>query len=195
MFAFSGSRGDHGIDGAPGKPGERGHQGVTGADGVNGAPGPRGEEGPRGKQGVQGNGRSEVFVLHSYNRTTPRCPVTTHVLWEGFSLASSYPDRAISSSSSFCMRRFSLLQTLANLGQGSTNSVWHGAWDAEGAVSGKVLDEGAAKKVVARCSVCETERSLLTVHSGSTQLPQCPQGWESVWTGFSYITAGVSVKL
>lgn len=175
------------MDGTPGKPGGRGLHGATGADGVNGGPGPRGEEGQRGKQGAQGNGGSEVFVLHSFNSSVPQCPATARMLWEGFSLGSAF-----FKNSGSCMRRFSLLQTLANLGgHGSTESVWHAAVDVEGVEDGRKVDEETAKKMVARCSVCEMERSLLTLHSGSTQLPQCPEGWESMWTGFTYITSTV----
>jgi integrin beta 8 len=161
---------------------------------VNGAPGPRGEEGLRGKQGKQGNGSSEVFVLHSYNSTVPRCPMATHTLWEGYSLgpgsAGSTLNKGISNPGT-CMRQFSLLQTLANLGHASTASVWHAAGDVDGVESGKTVDEPTARKMAARCSVCEVERSLLTLHSGSTQLPQCPQGWESLWRGFTRVTSTV----
>ena len=156
---------------------------------MRGIPGARGEEGPRGKQGPQGNGSTEVFVLHSFNSTIPQCPQTAHMLWEGFGLT----DKAISDSGS-CMRRFSEFQKLDNLGSGGdgTRTLWYAASGVDGVQDGRELDVPTARKMAARCSVCEVERSLLTVHSGSTRLPQCPQGWESVWSGFTQVTSNVS---
>ena len=54
------------------------------------------------------------------------------------------------------------------------------------------LDEASAKKLVSRCSVCEVEGSVLTRHSMTTELPECPEGWESMWTGFTYQSLSVS---
>lgn len=38
-----------------------------------------------------------------------------------------------------------------------------------------------------RCSVCEITSNVIAVHSQTTLTPQCPQGWESLWTGYSFI--------
>lgn len=48
------------------------------------------------------------------------------------------------------------------------------------------MDEVTARKMVSRCSICEVEGSVLTRHSMTTELPECPEGWESLWTGFTY---------
>lgn len=40
---------------------------------------------------------------------------------------------------------------------------------------------------ISRCSVCETTSNVIAVHSQTTQTPQCPRGWESLWTGFSFV--------
>lgn len=165
--------------------------------GVTGAPGPRGEEGLRGKQG---RGNVEVFVLHSFNSTVPQCPQTTHKLWEGFSKGPNVDGGrgvAISDPGS-CVQRFSVLQTLSSLGAnfapgfGPMYSNWHIARDVEGVQEGKEVDPSAAEQFVARCSVCGAEASMLAVHSGSTQLPPCPDAWESMWTGFTYVVGTVS---
>jgi hypothetical protein len=57
------------------------------------------------------------------------------------------------------------------------------------------LDETTAKKMVSRCSICEVEGSVLTRHSMTTELPECPEGWESLWTGFTYQSLSVSFKV
>jgi hypothetical protein len=38
-----------------------------------------------------------------------------------------------------------------------------------------------------RCSVCETLTRVITVHSQSLQSPECPDGWDSLWRGFSFL--------
>lgn len=38
-----------------------------------------------------------------------------------------------------------------------------------------------------RCSVCETTSNVIAVHSQTPLIPQCPQGWESLWTGYSFV--------
>lgn len=41
--------------------------------------------------------------------------------------------------------------------------------------------------VVNRCTVCEASTRVITVHSQSVQLPDCPDGWEPLWRGFSFL--------
>ncbi len=74
---------------------------------------------------------------------------------------------------------------------GRSESRWYAANDVESLSSS---DEGESKyrKMVSRCSVCEVERTLLAVHSGSTHNPECPPRWNTLWSGFSYISASVS---
>lgn len=38
----------------------------------------------------------------------------------------------------------------------------------------------------ARCSVCETSTRVIAIHSQSMSIPDCPGGWEEMWTGYSY---------
>lgn len=44
-----------------------------------------------------------------------------------------------------------------------------------------------------RCSVCEMTSNVLAVHSQTTLIPQCPQGWESLWTGYSFVMVKKSI--
>jgi len=41
--------------------------------------------------------------------------------------------------------------------------------------------------VVNRCTVCEAPTRVITVHSQSVQLPECPDGWDPLWRGFSFL--------
>ena len=38
-----------------------------------------------------------------------------------------------------------------------------------------------------RCSVCETPTRSLALHSQSMDVPKCPQNWQELWIGYSFI--------
>lgn len=42
------------------------------------------------------------------------------------------------------------------------------------------------EKYISRCAVCETTTRLISLHSQSMEIPDCPQGWEEAWIGYSY---------
>ena len=181
------SAGEAGEDGAPGPTGKEGLQGEPGKTGLTGSSGPRGEEGPKGARGEKGSAHTDVFVLHSFSSSAPDCPEISDTLWEGFSLAASPLGRGIASPTS-CMRRFAFLRTLRSLDDVTDMHVsWHVAEDVDGDEGGS--DESALGRMVGRCSVCAVERTLLTLHSGSTRPPLCPSGWDGLWDGFTYLSS------
>lgn len=40
---------------------------------------------------------------------------------------------------------------------------------------------------LSRCSVCEAPAMVIAVHSQTIQIPQCPEGWSSLWIGYSFV--------
>lgn len=38
-----------------------------------------------------------------------------------------------------------------------------------------------------RCSVCETTTHVIAVHSQSMDIPYCPEDWEELWIGYSFV--------
>lgn len=38
-----------------------------------------------------------------------------------------------------------------------------------------------------RCVVCEAPSMVIAVHSQTLEIPDCPDGWESLWIGYSFI--------
>lgn len=44
-----------------------------------------------------------------------------------------------------------------------------------------------------RCSVCETTSNVIAIHSQTTEIPDCPQSWESLWTGYSFVMVKTKV--
>eukprot|EP00105_Crassostrea_gigas_P036389 XP_019920537.1 PREDICTED: collagen alpha-1(IV) chain-like [Crassostrea gigas] len=45
----------------------------------------------------------------------------------------------------------------------------------------------ALQRYISRCSVCEALSEVVAVHSQETRVPDCPSGFRSMWTGFSFI--------
>jgi integrin beta 8 len=50
------------------------------------------------------------------------------------------------------------------------------------------------EKYISRCSVCETDNTVMAFHSQSQDIPSCPAGWGDdsnndapLWTGYSFI--------
>ena len=159
--------------------------------GENGIPGHRGETGPKGDQGQNGQGRSEVFAIHSFRHNVPNCPRGSSLLYNGYSLASLSTNLPTSSlySIASCPRRFSAKATLRQLGQENTASVWYGvSLPSQSSKTGANLN-------VSRCAVCEVEASMLTTHSLSTNVPPCPSSWKALWSGFSYQSSQDSVSI
>lgn len=46
-----------------------------------------------------------------------------------------------------------------------------------------------------RCSVCETTSNVIAVHSQTTQIPECPREWESLWSGYSFVMVKKKKKI
>lgn len=45
---------------------------------------------------------------------------------------------------------------------------------------------------ISRCIVCDVPSNAIAIHSQSSEVPECPRGWRSLWIGYSF--AMVSVK-
>ena len=39
---------------------------------------------------------------------------------------------------------------------------------------------------ISRCAVCDAPANVIAVHSQTTQVPQCPRGWNELWIGYSF---------
>ena len=45
----------------------------------------------------------------------------------------------------------------------------------------------AVSPFISRCTVCETPSVHMAVHSQDVTNPECPVGWSSLWSGFSFL--------
>lgn len=43
------------------------------------------------------------------------------------------------------------------------------------------------QQYISRCSVCEAPSQAVAIHSQDVNIPQCPEGWRSLWIGYSFL--------
>lgn len=116
---------------------------------------------------------TEVIAVHSRSSIVPQCPGNAILLWDGYSVAQNnfgftgMPNVVRSGS---CLRQFTKLTWFSWLAKQNTN---------QEKVEYSVED-------VSRCSVCEVSGSILTLHSQTTSVPECPETWSNLWAGYSY---------
>jgi integrin beta 8 len=193
-------QGDIGEIGIIGRRGEKGDQGIEGRRGVNGRNGYRGPKGYRGDAAPPPpppKSRGFIFTVHSQSVEIPQCPVNTVSLWDGYSLASLIAGgRAVGQDLGIggsCLRRFTTmpymlcdLNSVCNYAQNNDDSMWLATSESM-PMSMAPIPSKEIEKYISRCSVCETTTRVLAVHSQSMDIPDCPRGWEEMWTGFSYV--------
>lgn len=46
---------------------------------------------------------------------------------------------------------------------------------------------------ISRCVVCEAPSSPIALHSQTSEQPDCPPSWRSLWTGYSFLMVGTAV--
>lgn len=47
--------------------------------------------------------------------------------------------------------------------------------------------EEEIRPYISRCSVCEAPAVAIAVHSQDVSIPHCPEGWRSLWIGYSFL--------
>lgn len=127
-----------------------------------------------------------MLVLHSQNNVTPDCPNgLSHVL-SGYSYLQSIDTVYGAATQDLGSIGSCLIHFATSICLG-TDCVSY--WLA-GNVTTKNLSE--MKKTVSRCSVCLLTSSILTLHSMNSESPSCPQGWNILWDGYSFISVSIS---
>ncbi|KAG0712328.1 Collagen alpha-1(IV) chain [Chionoecetes opilio] len=54
-------------------------------------------------------------------------------------------------------------------------------------IEGRDIKNYISKYAKERCMVCEAPSLVIAVHSQTLDIPDCPQGWDSLWIGYSFI--------
>lgn len=194
-----GDPGDKGLAGLIGVPGEVGTKGDPGLPGPPGASGIPGHSGPTGVKGVPGPAGGDfyngnILVRHSQNDSIPECPFGLSKLWDGYSLLylegnerSHTQDLGLPGS---CLQRFNTMPfvfcdhvNVCYYASRNDKSFW---LSTNAPMPSSPVAESSITPYVSRCAVCETPSHVIAVHSQSQDIPDCPDHWTSVWTGFSF---------
>uniref|UniRef100_A0A803SN23 Collagen IV NC1 domain-containing protein n=3 Tax=Anolis carolinensis TaxID=28377 RepID=A0A803SN23_ANOCA len=136
-----------------------------------------------------------TLVKHSQSEQIPPCPVGMSKLWEGYSLLYvEGQEKAHNQDLGFagsCLPRFSTMPFLyCNINEvcyyASRNdkSYWLST-----TASIPMMPVGSFQiaQYISRCSVCEAPSQAVAVHSQGINIPQCPEGWRSLWIGYSFL--------
>ncbi|CAB0012722.1 unnamed protein product [Nesidiocoris tenuis] len=199
-IAIKGDQGDPGRDGLKGMPGPDGIEGYSGGIGPKYVTRLLGMQGARGVPAVAARrppSRGFFFTYHSQTDMVPSCPQGSSELWNGYSLLwftenhkSHNQDLGAPGS---CLRVFSTMPFLFCQINNVCNYASEGGysyWLSTTEPMTKMMTPIPAydlPKYISRCVVCEAPTRVIAVHSQSLALPECPNQWEELWTGYSFL--------
>ena len=195
-----GCKGDRGAKGVSGKPGPVGPAGPRGDDGVAGVPGASG--------GSQGSSVVSLLTIHSQTNQEPPCPSNMNKLWSGYTLIQFEADDLTINhdlgSTSSCMKSFSTSlyhsSVPSSLPDSCAASVCSSLearyyWMGTNRPSSSVTNIPEVPASISRCSVCEAETSsFLVLHSQNRAEAKCPDKWDPLWTGSSFLMVSFPVS-
>ncbi|XP_063691823.1 collagen alpha-2(IV) chain-like [Bolinopsis microptera] len=148
-------------------------------------------------EGVEADyGYGKIFAMHLQSNETPVCPVGTFKLWVGYSLVKAFDGSGYIdlSDPGSCMRKFDPVPHVLCRGRKCRlrGNNWKSTW-----LWNRNPHNRNGEIMASRCSVCESAKTLLVVHSQNETVPDCPMGYTSqhFWSGFSFISAGQSGKV
>ncbi|KAG7229291.1 hypothetical protein INR49_012949, partial [Caranx melampygus] len=185
--------------GPPGFPGRKGDKGSAGQPGLVGTHGQPGRKGPPGLPGGSGPDYVDSFLIakHSQSIHVPKCPSGTTLIYSGYSLLFiNGNERAHGQdlgTMGSCLPHFSTMpflfcdtETTCRYASRNDYSYWLST-DTPMPTNMVAIEGDELASYISRCTVCETTSNVIAVHSQTTLIPQCPQGWESLWTGYSFV--------
>lgn len=199
---YPGSKGTTGTAGLPGLQGFPGPSGIPGDPGLPGLPGPPGVPGIKGESGAKGTtGPSGgdylngiLLVRHSQSLEVPGCPQGMNKIWDGFSLLyiegnekSHNQDLGAGGS---CLRKFSTMpflfcdfNSVCNYASRNDKSYW---LSTNAPLPMMPVADDLIRPYISRCSVCESPANVISIHSQTIDIPNCPGGWTTLWIGYSF---------
>ncbi|KAG2464160.1 CO4A6 protein, partial [Polypterus senegalus] len=197
---FKGYHGNRGMTGRNGQPGQPGPVGNSGPPGIRGVPGVEGLPGKMGSVGLPGNvargfNIGYTLVKHSQSDLVPPCPLGMKKLWEGYSLLYvEGQEKAHNQDLGFagsCLPRFSTMpfiycniNELCYFASRNDKSYW---LSTTAPIPMMPVSDMQIRQYISRCSVCEAPSQAIAVHSQDITIPNCPDGWQSMWIGYSFL--------
>lgn len=142
-------------------------------------------------------------MRHSQSTIVPDCPPGQARLWDGYSLLyiegnekAHHQDLGFAGS---CIRRFSTMPFLfcdindvCNYASRNDKSYW---LSTNGPIPMMPVSEDAIRQHISRCTVCEAPTNVIAVHSQTIDIPSCPNGWSSLWIGYSFVMVSFTHKI
>ena len=152
------------------------------------------------------NNTNELFsgtllVRHSQSNTIPQCEPGHIKLWEGYSLLYVEGNEKAHSqdlgAAGSCIKKFSTMPFLfcdfnnvCNYASRNDRSYW---LSTSLPIPMMPVEEEAIVDYISRCVVCEAPANVIAVHSQSLSLPACPNGWNGLWIGYSFIMVNMFI--
>uniref|UniRef100_A0A8C6JWI0 Uncharacterized protein n=1 Tax=Melopsittacus undulatus TaxID=13146 RepID=A0A8C6JWI0_MELUD len=209
-----GMKGHHGDQGPVGPPGlvglpgfqgstgmaitgQKGNRGIAGQPGLVGFPGLQGLPGSPGTIIAGPTRRGFIFTRHSQSTRIPSCPHGTSKLYVGYSLLFVQGNERAHGqdlgTAGSCLQRFTTMPFLfcntndvCSFASRNDYSYWLSTATVM-AVDMAPISGRALEPHISRCVVCEGAAMVIAVHSQTTVVPACPEGWVSLWKGFSFV--------
>lgn len=186
-----------GFEGQPGFKGDRGQPGQPGSRGNQGPPGPDGLQGPPGSPGLGSVAHGFLITRHSQATESPACPQGTSRIYDGYSLLYVQGNERAHGqdlgTAGSCLRRFSTMpfmfcniNNVCNFASRNDYSYWLSTPEPM-PQNMEPLRGKEIQPFISRCSVCEAPAMVIAIHSQTIQIPPCPQGWASLWIGYSFM--------
>ncbi|KAH8034122.1 hypothetical protein HPB51_020139 [Rhipicephalus microplus] len=98
----------------------------------------------------------------------------------------------LSGSAGSCLRRFSTmpflfcsLNNVCNFASRNDYSYWLSTPEPMPMAMTPIVGRDI-QKYISRCSVCESSTQVIAIHSQTLEVPECPEGWDGVWSGYSF---------
>jgi collagen type IV alpha len=200
MNGLRGDRGRNGNAGISGLPGLKGANGISGSNGYKGQDGKDGLMGMPGKPSPEGprpKAKGWYIAIHSQTSRHPMCPPGTALMWEGYSLlhifGNSHAQGQDLGQPGSCLKKFSTMPYLfCNLNDvcdyASRNdySYWLSTTEPMPMMMTPIKGPDI-EKYISKCAVCETPTKVLALHSQTMNVPDCPENWEYMWEGYSFV--------
>jgi len=200
LKGIQGLRGRPGLQGLGGLPGLKGTLGESGQPGRPGLPGTTGLDGPPGRPSPPGPGpkaRGYYIAVHSQTTQYPMCPPGTAPMWTGYSLLHVFGNGHAQGQDlgqpGSCLARFSTmpylfcnLNDVCDYASRSDYSYWLSSTEPMPMMMTPIRGPDI-EKFISKCAVCETPSKVIAIHSQSMNVPECPENWDFMWEGYSFL--------
>ncbi|NXR06789.1 CO4A1 protein, partial [Semnornis frantzii] len=138
-----------------------------------------------------------LVTRHSQTTEEPSCPFGTRLIYHGYSLLYVQGNERAHGqdlgTAGSCLRKFSTMPFLfcninnvCNFASRNDYSYWLSTPEPMPMSMAPITGDNI-RPFISRCSVCEAPAMVIAVHSQTIQIPQCPEGWSSLWIGYSFV--------